>query len=90
MAVDAKITQIQSKSAKYNADGELTSEPYASITLNVPLDSDAQTEGVYDVLTLLRTEWVVLDISTKQNRMFKQPPTEKQLEGNEALLGQQQ
>ena len=67
--VDAKITQIQSKAAKRNSNGEITQEPYASITLNIPLDSAEQRKNVLHYLELLRDEWVVLDINEKQEKL---------------------
>ena len=86
---DAKITQVQSKGAKRNNEGEIVQEPYASVTLNVPLDSEEQRKGVLSYLELLREEWVVLEISTKQGKLplsgaGRIPEEDKQ--GNEELF----
>lgn len=80
MSLDAKITQVQAKPVKLDKDGMITEEPYATISLKVPLDSESQKSGVLEILDLLSREWVELDITHKQQKMplesNDKPPSE--------------
>lgn len=78
MAVEGKITQIQMKGARWNDEGEVTAEPYASVTFNVPLNSEEQKNGVLDLMTLVREQNVQIDTVAKQMAFPSMTQQEKQ------------
>ena len=67
--MDAKISQIQIKPARFNKDGELTTEEYASITMNIPLDSAGQKESLIELIQLTSREWVIAEITALQTKL---------------------
>lgn len=67
--MDAKIKRVQHNPAKFDDDGLIDKEPSATITLDVPLDSDAQHDAIAALQRLLSTEWVIAEITEKQLKM---------------------
>lgn len=64
--MDAQLKQIQIKPATFDEKGLIKNHEYASITLNVPLDSKAQMEAVKSLFALLGKEWHLLEIEARQ------------------------
>lgn len=61
--MDAQLKQIQVKPATYDKDGGITKEEYATLTVNIPMDSAGQREGVVDLLSLLSREFIHIEVS---------------------------
>ena len=72
--MDAKITQIQVKPKKRNAKGEVMTEKYASITLNVSLDEEKNVEEIVDLVAVLDSEMVEVSITPYQLRLGEDTP----------------
>ena len=64
--MDAQLKKIQITPMKYDKDGDVQKEEFATITIEVPMDSVTQKEGIIDILSLLSHEWVKLNIEGKQ------------------------
>ena len=48
--MDANIVQINAKPAKFNKDGEIVHDEYATLTLNIPMDSLTQKKRGHGVI----------------------------------------
>jgi len=67
--MDAQLKKITVTPAKFDEDGLIKSAEFATITLDVPLDSKAQREAIVELMTLLDSEWVETEIQSRQQRM---------------------
>ena len=67
--MDARIKKIQVEPAKVDKAGVITSAEKAVISIEVPLDSDSQLEKVVELLALLRSEFVKVDITAFQKQL---------------------
>ena len=67
--MDAQLKKIAITPAKFDDDGAIKSVEFATLTLDVPLDSTAQREAIVELMTLLDKEWVKADIQSLQQRM---------------------
>ena len=67
--MDAQLKKITVTPAKFDENGDIKSSEFATLTLDVPLDSTAQREAIMELLTLLDNEWVETDIQSLQQRM---------------------
>jgi len=63
--VDAKIKKIQITPMKFDKEGDVQKEEFATLTFEVPIDSIAQKEEVLGLFEMLSREWVRLEIETK-------------------------
>ncbi len=63
--MDAKLKKIQITPMKFDKDGDVQKEEFATITIEVPMDSAGQREAIVAVLQLLSREWVVLSVEGK-------------------------
>lgn len=63
--MDAKLRKIQITPMKFNKEGDVQKEEFATLTLEVPLDSLTQKEEVVHLFDLLTREWVRLTIEGK-------------------------
>ena len=72
--MNAKITQLQIKPKRRNAKGEVMTEKYASITLNVPLDNAASEQDIFNLVTVLDSEMVEVSIKPYQLRLGEETP----------------
>ena len=61
--MDSKLKKIQVTPLKFDKEGEVQKEEFATITLEVPLDSRSQREEVIKLFDLLTAEWVKLEIT---------------------------
>ena len=67
--MDAQLKKITVTPAKFDEDGDIKSSEFATLTLDVSLDSTAQREAIVALMTLLDTEWVETEIQSRQQRM---------------------
>ena len=67
--MDAQLKKITVTPAKFDENGDIKSSEFATLTLDVPLDSAAQREAIVALMTLLDNEWVKTDIQSLQQRM---------------------
>jgi len=63
--MDAKLKKIQITPMKFNKEGDVQKEEFATLTLEVPLDSLTQKEEVMNLFDLLTREWVRLTVEGK-------------------------
>ena len=63
--MDAKLKKIQVTPMKFDNQGDVQKEEFATVTIEVPMDSAGQREEIISILDLLSHEWVVLNISGK-------------------------
>ena len=67
--MDAQLKKIAITPAKFDEDGGIKSAEFATVTLNVPLDSKSQREAIVALMALLDSEWVETEIQSHQQRM---------------------
>lgn len=63
--MDAKLKKIQITPVKFDKEGAIKAEEFATLTLEVPMDSTGQRAGIMALCELLDQEWVTLDIGGK-------------------------
>ncbi len=63
--MDAKLKKIQITPMKFDKDGDVQKEEFATLTIEVPMDSAGQRESIVAMLQLLSREWVVLSVEGK-------------------------
>ena len=67
--MDAQLKKITVTPAKFDENGDIKSSEFATLTLDVPLDSTAQREAIVALMALLDNEWVETDIQSLQQRI---------------------
>ncbi len=60
--MDAKLKKIQITPVKFNKEGDVQKEEFATLTFEVPLDSLLQRQAVVTLFDLLSREWVKVDV----------------------------
>ena len=60
--MDAKLKKIQITPVKFNKDGDVQKEEFATLTFEVPLDSLTQRQEVMALFDLLSREWVKIEV----------------------------
>lgn len=60
--MDAKLKKIQITPVKFNKDGDVQKEEFATLTFEVPLDSLTQRQEVMALFDLLSREWVRIEV----------------------------
>lgn len=63
--MDAKLKKIAITPMKFNKDGDVDKEEFATLTIEVPMDSAGQREAIVNLLGLLSREWVQLTVEGK-------------------------
>lgn len=63
--MDAKLKKIQITPMKFDKEGEPQKEEFATLVLEVPMDSTGQRAAIIELCELLDQEWVKLDIGGK-------------------------
>ena len=63
--MDAKLKKIQITPMKFDKEGDPQREEFATIVLEVPMDSTGQRTGVIELCELLDQEWVTLEVGGK-------------------------
>ena len=60
--MDAKLKKIQITPVKFNKDGDVQKEEFATLTFEVPLDSLTQRQEVMSLFETLSREWVRIEV----------------------------
>jgi hypothetical protein len=63
--MDAKLKKIQITPMKFDKDGDVQKEEFATLTIEIPMDSAGQREAIVAMLQLLSQEWVILHVEGK-------------------------
>jgi hypothetical protein len=63
--MDAKLKKIQITPMKFNKEGDVQKEEFATLTFEVPLDGLSQKEEVMALFNLLSREWVKVEVEGK-------------------------
>ena len=63
--MDAKLKKIQVTPMKFDKEGEIQKEEFATLTIEVPMDSTAQRAAVINLCELLDQEWIVVNVEGK-------------------------
>ena len=63
--MDAKLKKIQVIPMKFNKEGDVQKEEFATLTFEIPLDSLTQREEVMSLFELLSREWVRVEVEGK-------------------------
>ena len=63
--MDAKLKKIQITPVKFDKEGAIKDGEFATLTLEVPMDSTGQRAGVIELCELLDREWVTLEVGGK-------------------------
>ena len=61
--MDAKLKKIAITSAKFDKEGELVQDEFATLTLDVPMDSLTQKKEVMALFEVLSQEFVSVKIT---------------------------
>lgn len=64
--MDAKLKKIQVTPMKFDKEGEIQKEEFATLTIEVPMDSTSQRGAVINLFELLDQEWIVVDVEGKK------------------------
>jgi len=63
--MDAKLKKIQITPMKFNKEGDVQKEEFATLTFEIPLDSLTQREEIMSLFDLLSREWVRIEVEGK-------------------------
>lgn len=63
--MDAKLKRIQITPMKFNKEGDVQKEEFATLTFEIPLDGLSQREEVMALFNLLSREWVKVEVEGK-------------------------
>lgn len=66
--IDATVNQLNVKPAKYDKDDLEVHPQYATLSLNIPMDSLTQREAVKALLDVMEKEFVKVKITSEQLR----------------------
>ena len=63
--MDAKLKKIQITPMKFDKEGEIQKEEFATLTIEVPMDSTSQRAAVINLCELLDQEYIVVNVEGK-------------------------
>ena len=63
--MDARLKKIQITPMKFDKEGEIQKEEFATLTIEVPMDSTSQRAAVINLCELLDQEWIVVNVEGK-------------------------
>lgn len=63
--MDAKLKKIQITPMKFDKDGDVDKEEFATLTIEVPMDSAGQRDAIMAMLALLSREWIQVFVEGK-------------------------
>ena len=63
--MDARLRKIQITPMKFDRQGEIQREEFATLTIEVPMDSTGQRAAIMSLCELLDQEWVVVEVEGK-------------------------
>ena len=79
--MDAKLKKIQITPTKYDKDGAIQKEEFATLTFEAPVDTPRQRDSLMKILDYLGHEWVRVQVSDKpistNNQANEQQATEQ-------------
>lgn len=61
--MDARLQKIQITPVKFDKEGAITKEEFATLTVEIPMDSDSQREAVIELLSLLNRDFIYVDVN---------------------------
>jgi hypothetical protein len=64
--MDAKLKKIQITPMKFDKEGEIQKEEFATLTIEVPMDSTSQRAAVINLCELLDQEYIVVNVEGKK------------------------
>lgn len=67
-----QITQIQHKAAKYNSEGDLIHEAYATVTVKVYMNTKGNMKALASLIPLTKRENVYANIVGEQMDLFRE------------------
>lgn len=60
--MDARLKKIQITPVKFDKEGDIKAGEFATVTLEIPMDSTGQRAAVIELCELLDQEWIKLEI----------------------------
>ena len=60
--MDAKFKKLQITPAKYSKEQDIEKQEFATLTVEIPMDTLTQTEAVKELLILLGLEFIHVDV----------------------------
>ena len=63
--MDARLRKIQITPMKFDKQGEIQREEFATLTIEVPMDSSGQRAAIMNLCELLDQEWIVVEVEGK-------------------------
>ena len=63
--MDAKLKKIQITPMQFDKQGDVQREEFATLTIEVPMDSTGQRAAIMSLCELLDQEWVVVEVEGK-------------------------
>ena len=63
--MDARLKKIQITPMKFDKQGEIQREEFATLTIEVPMDSTGQRAAVMSLCELLDQEWIIVEVEGK-------------------------
>ena len=63
--MDAKLKKIQITPVKFDKEGDIKAGEFATVALEIPMDSTGQRAAVIELCELLDQEWIKVEIGGK-------------------------
>ena len=63
--MDAKLKKIQITPMQFDKQGDVQREEFATLTIEVPMDSTGQRAAIMSLCELLDQEWIVVEVEGK-------------------------
>ena len=63
--MDARLRKIQITPMKFDKQGEIQREEFATLTIEVPMDSTGQRAAIMSLCELLDQEWIIVEVEGK-------------------------
>ena len=60
--MEAKMKDIKITPIKYDKNGDITKEEFATLSVEIPMHSGSQRQAVIDLLSLLSREFIHVDV----------------------------
>ena len=67
--MDTHIKKITITPAKFDENGDIRSHEFATLTLDVPMDSTEQRQAIVELMGLLDQEWVTAKVQARLQRI---------------------
>lgn len=63
--MDARLKRIQITPVKFDKEGDIKAGEFATVTLDIPMDSTGQRAAIVALCELLDQEWIKVEIGGK-------------------------